>query len=89
MILGIQIDDGPKTHTFSFTNKWDKPVVIQRVISSCGCAAPEWTRHPVASGAKGEVIVTFNNDIGPYPFDKVCLYILPAYNVRTYSVFAV
>ncbi|HHV39801.1 MAG TPA: DUF1573 domain-containing protein [Bacteroidales bacterium] len=66
----FKIDDGPKTHTFSFTNKWDKPVVIQRVISSCGCAAPEWTRHPVASGAKGEVIVTFNNDIGPYPFDK-------------------
>jgi hypothetical protein len=66
----FKIDDGPQTYTFVFTNKWDKPIVIQTVISSCGCAAPEWTRQPVAPGGKGQVTVTFNNDIGPYPFEK-------------------
>jgi len=64
------IQDGPKTHTFVFTNKWDKPVIIQSVISSCGCAAPDWTREPVNPGATGNITVTFNNNLGPYPFEK-------------------
>ncbi|NLA15693.1 MAG: DUF1573 domain-containing protein [Bacteroidales bacterium] len=66
----FRIDDGPKSHTFTFTNKWDKPIVIQTVVSSCGCAAPEWTRAPVKPGEKGTIKVTFSNDQGPYPFDK-------------------
>lgn len=65
------IDDGPKSHTFIMTNNTDKPVVIQTVISSCGCTAPEWTREPIPPGEKGSITVTYSNDQGPYPFDKM------------------
>ncbi|HOO68841.1 MAG TPA: DUF1573 domain-containing protein [Bacteroidales bacterium] len=67
----FRIDDGPKSHTFIMTNNGNKPVVIQTVISSCGCTVPEWTKEPILPGQKGSVTVTFSNDQGPYPFDKM------------------
>lgn len=65
------INDGPKSHTFTMINNADKPVVIQTVISSCGCMASKWTREPILPGAKGSITVTYSNDQGPYPFDKM------------------
>lgn len=65
------ISDGPKTHTFTLTNNSDKPLVIQTVITSCGCTVPEWTREPILPGASGSIQVTYSNDQGPYPFDKM------------------
>ena len=67
----FKIDDGPRSHTFIMTNSSDKPVVIQTVISSCGCTVPEWTKEPILPGGKGSVTVTYSNDQGPYPFDKM------------------
>jgi len=65
------INDGPKTHTFALTNNSDKAIVIQTVISSCGCTVPQWTKEPIQSGSKGTITVTYSNDQGPYPFDKM------------------
>jgi hypothetical protein len=67
----FRIDDGPRSHTFIMINNSDKPVVIQTVISSCGCTVPEWTKEPILPGGKGSISVTFSNDQGPYPFDKM------------------
>jgi len=67
----FRIDDGPRSHTFIMTNNSDKPVVIQTVISSCGCTVPEWTKEPILPGKKGSITVTYSNDQGPYPFDKM------------------
>ncbi|MFA5713796.1 MAG: DUF1573 domain-containing protein [Bacteroidales bacterium] len=64
------LTSGPKSYTFNFTNSGDKPLLIQTVISSCGCASPQWTKTPVAPGKRGSVTVTFLNNQGPYPFDK-------------------
>lgn len=56
--------------SFTMKNISDKPVVIHRVITSCGCAEPRWTEAPVMPGETGKVSVEFSNDQGPYPFSK-------------------
>ncbi len=66
----VIISDGPVKCTFTFTNISNAPIVVHNIISSCGCATPQWTRSPVKPGEKGKVDVVFNNDQGPYPFDK-------------------
>lgn len=66
----VLIAEGPVTCIFTFTNIGKQPLVIQNVISSCGCTTPEWTREPVRPGATGTIQATFSNDQGPYPFEK-------------------
>lgn len=66
----ILISSGPKECTFTFKNVGDSPIAIHRVLSSCGCTEPTWTQRPIRSGESGEINVTFNNDQGPYPFNK-------------------
>jgi len=66
----ILLSDGPVKCTFSFKNVSDSPIVVYNVVSSCGCTTPNWTREPVKPGQSGEIRVVFNNDQGPYPFEK-------------------
>ncbi|HIZ85161.1 MAG TPA: DUF1573 domain-containing protein [Candidatus Coprenecus stercoravium] len=66
----IMIADGPQTCTFKMKNIGDKPVVIYRVVTSCGCTEPSWTQAPVRPGETAEITVEFSNDQGPYPFNK-------------------
>ena len=66
----IMLSDGPQTCVFTMKNTGSKPVAIYNVISSCGCTGVKWTREPVKPGAEGTVTATYNNDEGPYPFDK-------------------
>ena len=40
-------DDGPKNYRFEWQNVGDKPLVITRITTTCGCAAPSWDRQPV------------------------------------------
>ncbi len=72
----IMISDGPQECTFTVRNISSSPVVIHRVITSCGCTEPSWTEAPIMPGGTGTVSVVFSNDQGPYPFDKsVTVYI--------------
>ena len=66
----VLIAEGPVSCIFTFTNIGNQPIVVQNVISSCGCTTPEWTREPVRPGATGTIQATYSNDQGPYPFDK-------------------
>ena len=66
----VLIAEGPVSCIFTFTNIGTQPIVVQNVISSCGCTTPEWTREPVRPGATGTISATYSNDQGPYPFDK-------------------
>ncbi len=66
----LQLSSGKQNCTFTFKNISQQPIVIQTVISSCGCTTPEWTKNPVKPGESGKINVTFLNDQGPYPFDK-------------------
>lgn len=62
--------DGKVSHTFVISNQGDKPLVITRVIASCGCTTPEWTKEPIAPGKTGDIKVTYNPSGRPGPFSK-------------------
>lgn len=66
----IMLSDGPQECTFKVKNISDRPVVIHRVLTSCGCTEPTWTEAPIRPGDTGEIKVVFSNDQGPYPFSK-------------------
>ena len=66
----ISVAEGAKHCTFEFRNTSDKPIVINNIISSCGCTTPKWPKKPIMPGESGKVEVTYLNDQGPYPFDK-------------------
>lgn len=55
----ISEDDSPREYRFGYVNDSDKPVVILRVETTCGCAKPRYSKEPVMPGAKGAVGVTF------------------------------
>ena len=55
---------------FEFTNTGKTPVVIQRVVTSCGCTTPSYTREPVLPGKSGKVKVAYNTIHRPGTFRK-------------------
>ncbi|GHV03796.1 hypothetical protein FACS189416_0810 [Bacteroidia bacterium] len=61
---------GKISHTFVVKNDGDAPLVITRVIASCGCTTPDWTKEPIAAGKTGEVIATYDPLGRPGPFAK-------------------
>lgn len=63
-------DDGPKSYRFEWQNVGDKPLVITRVTTTCGCAAPSWDRQPVKPGEKGQVTVTYHPKGHPGSFAR-------------------
>ncbi len=62
--------DGAVSHTFSFTNNYDHPIVIERVYTSCGCTNTDYSRKAVESGHKGRFTVEFNPEGREGVFDK-------------------
>jgi len=66
----IKEADGKVSHTFEIKNTGDQPLVITRVIASCGCTTPEWTKEPVAAGKTATVQITFDPANRPGPFAK-------------------
>lgn len=63
-------NSGTKSCIFKYKNKSGKPVVIQKVIVSCGCTQVEWSGEPVKPNESGEIKVLFSNQIGTGVFDK-------------------
>ncbi|MCF0202217.1 MAG: DUF1573 domain-containing protein [Bacteroidaceae bacterium] len=55
-----------KTATYTFKNVGDQPLIINQAVASCGCTVPEYTKEPIAPGAKGEIKVTYNGK-GKFP----------------------
>ncbi|MEW7278613.1 DUF1573 domain-containing protein [Aquimarina sp. 2201CG1-2-11] len=52
-------------HIFTFTNTGKVPLVIINAKGSCGCTVSEWPKEPIAPGAKGELLVSFNSNGKP------------------------
>jgi len=44
-------------HRFSFENTGDSPLIIDKVTTSCGCAAAMLSKRTLAPGEKGEIMV--------------------------------
>lgn len=67
----IKKADGNASCTFTISNTGDAPLVITRVIASCGCTTPEFTKEPIFPGKTGQIKVTYNPDDRPEgPFTK-------------------
>ncbi len=66
----IKEADGKATHTFEISNQGESPLVITRVIASCGCTTPEWTKEPIPAGKTGQITITFDPANRPGPFTK-------------------
>lgn len=50
----------PAEHVFHFTNNGDVPLVISNAKASCGCTVANYTKEPIAPGAKGFVSARYN-----------------------------
>ena len=57
-------------HEFVVKNTGTAPLIISRVLSSCGCAQPEWSTNPIEPGREGFVIISFDMVNRPGPFSK-------------------
>jgi len=47
-------------HAFQFKNIGDKPLVINKVRTTCGCTAPQWSSDPIEPGETGEISIRYN-----------------------------
>ncbi len=66
----FSVDSGAKSCSFAYKNNTNKPIVINNILSSCGCTTPTWNKKPIMPGEGGKIDVVYANDLGPYPFDK-------------------
>lgn len=60
MRVGELMWQNPKTVTFKFTNKGNKPLVVSEVHPSCGCVDVQFPRKPIASGKTGEITAIYD-----------------------------
>jgi archaellum component FlaG (FlaF/FlaG flagellin family) len=67
-----EIDEkgGPVTYVFKIKNDGEIALVVTKVVASCGCTSPDWTKEPIAPGKTGEIKVTYDPNGRPGPFTK-------------------
>lgn len=63
-------ESGSQAYSFEFVNTGKSDLLITRVIASCGCTTPEWTKTPVKPGEKGFVSATYDPANRPGKFKK-------------------
>ncbi|MDR0796023.1 MAG: DUF1573 domain-containing protein [Tannerella sp.] len=66
----IRETEGYAVHEFVVKNGGTAPLVISRVLTTCGCAQPEWSTRPIEPGKEGFVIVSYDMKNRPGPFSK-------------------
>lgn len=66
------VEEGPDaTCKFTFVNKGNEPIIIQKAQASCGCTVPSYSNEPVAPGKTGTIDVAFHTKGKPAgPFTK-------------------
>jgi hypothetical protein len=62
--------NGKVSHSFTFKNTGREPVVIDEIVSGCGCTGHEYTKGPVLPGQEGKVIITYDPLYRPGFFSK-------------------
>ena len=48
-------------HIFSFINIGNAPLILNNVLATCGCTAPEWEKKPLLPGDEGQVKIVFDS----------------------------
>lgn len=74
-VSSMQIDFGDfdwedvQTCAFSLQNTGEHPLIVQDIITSCGCTTVEYSKEPVPSGKSLDIKVTYKAD-HPEHFNK-------------------
>ena len=58
--FGEFVKDQSVTAVFEFKNTGDKPLIISKVVSSCGCTTTNYANEPLMPGKSSKITVTFN-----------------------------
>ena len=66
----IRETDGRVSHTFTGTNRGERPVVLLDVVTSCGCTVPEFSKKPILPGESTQITVTYDPANRPGGFIK-------------------
>lgn len=61
---------GVVSHTFSFENRGDEPVVLTEALTACVCTRATFTRTPVLPGQRAQIVVSYDPNYRPGPFSK-------------------
>jgi len=57
-----EIIQGEKVeHTFIFKNIGNAPLIINNVLSTCGCTVPQWPKEPIMPEEEGMIKVVFDS----------------------------
>lgn len=59
--FGTVLEGEKVSHTYSFTNTGNEPLILSNAQGSCGCTVPKWPREPIAPGASADIVVEFNS----------------------------
>ncbi len=59
-----------QTVEFEFTNSGQKPLIVYKASTSCGCTKATWPKQPIKPGGSGTIVVTYDSKDKPYPFQK-------------------
>ena len=54
---------GPSEKVFTVSNRGDKPLIISKVVASCGCTTPKWSRQPILPGKSAKITVGYDTTI--------------------------
>lgn len=49
-------------HSFVFRNSGTEPLIIAKVLTTCGCTVPKFPKEPILPGAIGRIEVNFNTE---------------------------
>jgi len=69
----VSLSDGELSCRFTVRNTGTEPSAIYSVSTNCRCTKITWTRELIGPGKSGVIDVTYANDEGAKPFDKVLL----------------
>jgi len=66
----INEKDGRVSHTFIFKNTGNQPVVINNIVTGCGCVSNEYPKEPIKPGATGKITISYNPAYRPGNFSR-------------------
>lgn len=63
-------DDTPPVYTYAWRNEGKSPLVVTRIVTTCGCAVATYDKRPVPAGGRGAVTVTYRPKGHPGSFQR-------------------
>ncbi len=81
--FGTILQNKPVNAEFRFTNISQHPIVITRVIASCGCTIPKYDESPILPGHEGVIRTSFDAESQGVFHKKITVLM----DVGTYEIF--